>query len=239
MLMENNGKRNRPRRKRKLKKKYLIRRIAFVVGLVLILILLTRSCHRKKLNDDNKNKLTTENNISTNNSTNSLTQDENSNANTTEADNNSSGIDLDNKNITVTDINIEFGNSYTDQGISKENRTLYVVNDNKTKGRICNLLKTSIEGQIPESFAKDENTDAYMDISLNANEHLLVRSNDLYKTEYENINGLYRYVYLVDKSLESQGEIKTIFLTKTNLIEDMEKLLKENNIEGHEMEIGQ
>lgn len=101
------------------------------------------------------------------------------------------------------------------------------------------LLKTSIEGQIPASFAKEESSDSYINISLNPNDNLLIKSNDLFKTSYEDIDGLYKYIYLVDKSLGSDGKVKAIFITKSNLKDGIEKILKDNNIEGNEMEIGQ
>lgn len=67
----------------------------------------------------------------------------------------------------------------------------------------------------------------------------MIKSNDLFKTSYEDIDGLYKYIYLVDKSLGSDGKVKAIFITKSNLKDDIEKILKDNNIEGNEMEIGQ
>lgn len=232
--MSNYDNRKRPYRKRRLKRKYVIRRAIFVFFVFILLMFIIKSCGRGKSNDNK------ENNLNNNSVNTSLPAKETTNNSSDKSQENHEGnLSIENENLRISDLSVEYGTYYTDSGIEKEKRILYVLDNKKAEDDLIKLLKTSIEGQIPASFAKEESSDSYINISLNPNDNLLIKSNDLFKTSYEDIDGLYKYIYLVDKSLGSDGKVKAIFITKSNLKDDIEKILKDNNIEGNEMEIGQ
>ncbi|WP_071026314.1 hypothetical protein [Peptoniphilus raoultii] len=233
--MENNSSNRRKRlRRKKLKRKYLIRRGLALGFLLLIIILLSRACSKKttKVPDGNSENQRAE-------LSKSPEDEENSLENQVNADNRNGNISLGERTIRVSDISIEYGESYIEEGISKEKRTLYVLEDASVKEKFLDLLKSSVFGEISLNMARDEDSGSYVDISLNSNDHILIKSNDLYKTESGDIDGLYRYIYYVDKTNESQGELKAVFVINNNLKDELKTLLKENNVEGHDMEIGE
>ncbi|MDO5715517.1 MAG: hypothetical protein Q4P25_02960 [Tissierellia bacterium] len=226
--------RRRKRREKARRRKYRNRRIIALVILFVVILIIGKACGRKTPPDDGTQTPTVP---VGENQTNAESQEEESDKN--------QNLTLGTRSIVVRNMNVSFGHFEHDGNMEVGEQEQYVIPEDVVH-EIITTLETAISYEQDKGHQLKDLREDYMVIKLNPNTSLEVRNKEDFAPSYgqslqgeEIPSGKYMYVNYYDNSSHGNGSVTSVFLSKENIVQQVQDIIDHHKLKAQVIELGQ